>query len=99
MTPQDQESDPRHSGKAWHSCSTRAALCKMMSSARHARKEALLLLLMGLQHYCTEMMKGKHHKLGVTQPLKTINSLKLQEEILSGEDTPQTSLEIENTSK
>lgn len=45
------------------------------------------------------MMKGKLHKLGVTQPLKTINSLKLQEEILSGEDTPQTSLEIENTSK
>lgn len=93
MTPQHKECDPRHTGNALQSCCTTAALCKMMSSTRHV--QALLLLQLGLQHYCKEMMKGN----GVTWPLRTINSLKLQEGISSGENTPQTSLEIENTSK
>lgn len=87
---QHKECDPRQSGKALQSCCTTAALCKMMSSTRHVRNQALLLLLLGLEHFCTKMMTGN----GITWPVRTTNSLLTPKWSLKGENTTQTSLEI-----
>lgn len=69
MMPQHKEWDPRHTRKASQNCSVTAVQHKMMSSTRHMREQALLLLQLGLQHYGTEKMKGND----ATWPLRTIN--------------------------
>lgn len=73
MMPQHRECDHRHIGKASQNCCVTAVLCKVMSSTRHAREQALLLFQLGLQHYGTEKMKGND----ITWPLRTINLIQI----------------------